>query len=409
MPYTEADCRRCRLDFPSLARTEDGRSLAFLDGPAGSQVPSSVIDAISWYYRTCNANARGEFATSRRSDRLVREAREAGAAFLGAPSWREISFGQNMTTLTFALSHALMREMKPGDEIVITQLDHEANRGPWLHLRERGITVREVAMRQDGTLDPEDFARQVTARTRLVAIGLASNLLGTVNDVPLARRLASEVGAWLLIDAVHHAAHFPIDVQALDADFLLCSAYKFYGPHIGLLYCRPGLLDRLRTDALRTQDPEAPFRIETGTPNHAALAGVKAAIEYIASWGTGATLREQVVSAMTAIAAYEHEVARHYAENARRIPGVTVWGPDFSTTRRAPTVSITVEGVPADIVARRLGDEALQVWDGHFYAARAIEILGLAERGGVVRTGICMYNLREEIDRLLEEIGKIAG
>jgi cysteine desulfurase family protein (TIGR01976 family) len=408
MPFTENESRRARRDFPALERTLNGQPLAFLDGPAGSQVPQAVIAAITGYYRTCNANAHGEFPTSRESDRWMFEARETAAAFLGAPSWREVSFGANMTTLTFALSHALVREMSPGDEIVITQLDHEANRGPWLHLQERGIVIREVAVRPDGTLDPEDFARQVTQRTRLVAVGLASNALGTVNDIPLARRLSKEVGAWLLVDAVHYAAHFPIDVQALDADFLLCSAYKFYGPHVGLLYTRPGLLDTLRMDKLSTSDDEAPFRIETGTPNHAAIAGVKAAIEYIASWGRGDSLREQVVSAMTDIAVYEHGIGSHYYEGLRQIPGVTVWGPGFAAPHRAPTVSITIEGTGPHEIARKLGAAGLQVWEGHFYAARAIEILGLAERGGVVRTGICMYNLREEIDRLLEEIAKIA-
>lgn len=403
MPFTESDCLRARRDFPSLARTLEGRPLAFLDGPAGTQVPHAVIDAIARYYETSNANSHGEFPTARETDRLLRETREAVAAFLGAPSWREISFGQNMTTLTFSLSQALVREMEPGDEIVITQLDHEANRGPWLNLRERGIVVREVALRPDGTLDPDDMERQVTSRTRLVALGLASNALGTVNDAARARELSRRVGAWLLLDAVHHAAHFSIDVQALDCDFLLASAYKFYGPHVGLLYSRPGLLDRLRTDRLRTQEDEAPYRIETGTLNHAAIAGVKAAIEYIASWGEGTTLRERIVSAMEGIAAYEHALGAYYYDNVRTIPGVTVRGPDFSG-RRAPTISITKEGETPQDLARRLGDRGVQVWDGHFYAIRAIEALGLAERGGVLRTGIVMYNTREEIDRLLEGI-----
>jgi len=409
MPFTETESRRARRDFPALERTLNGQPLAYLDGPAGSQVPLPVIDAISGYYRTCNANACGEFPTSRESDRLMLEAREAAAAFLGAPSWREISFGANMTTLNFLLSHALVREMKPGDEIVITELDHESNRGPWLFLRERGIVVHEVALRRDGTLDPDDFARKVTERTRLVALGLASNALGTVNDIPLARRLSREVGAWLLVDAVHYAAHFPIDVQALDTDFLLCSAYKFYGPHVGILYTRPGLLDRLRTDKLSTQDDESPYRAETGTLNHAAIAGVKAAIEYIASWGRGETLRDRVVTAMTDIAAYEHGIAGHYYNSLRQIPGITAWGPDFTAPHRAPTVSITIDGIAPLEIAKRLGDKGLQVWEGHFYAARAIEVLGLAERGGVVRTGLCMYNLREEIDRLLEALHGIAA
>jgi cysteine desulfurase family protein (TIGR01976 family) len=397
----------CRRDFPSLSRTLDGVPLAFLDGPAGTQVPEPVIAAMSEYYRTANANTHGEFPTSRETDRLLDATRDTVAAFLGAPSGREISFGQNMTTLTYSLAYALAREMAPGDEIVITQLDHEANRGPWLNLRERGMVIREVALRPDGRLDPEDLARQVTPKTRLVAMGIASNALGTVTDATLARRLTREVGARLLLDAVHYAAHLPIDVVALDADFLLCSAYKFYGPHVGILYTRPGLLDRLPTDRLRVQDEEGPSRIEMGTLNHAALIGVKAAVEYIASWGDGGSLRERIVSAMDSIAAWEHEVGAYYHDNARRIPGVTVWGPDFSGPR-APTVSITLDGVHAQEAARALGRRGIQVWDGHFYAIRPIEVLGLLERGGVLRTGIAMYNTREEVDRLLEGIGELA-
>ena len=405
--FTAADCARARQDFPSLARTIHGLPLAFLDGPAGTQVPEPVIAAMADYYRTSNANTHGEFPTSRETDRLLHETREAVAAFLGAPSGREVSFGQNMTTLNFSLSHALAWGMEPGDEIVITQLDHEANRGPWLNLRERGIVVREVALRPDGRLDPEDFARQVTARTRLVALGLASNALGTVNDAALARRLSREAGAWLLLDAVHYAAHLPVDVVALDADFLLCSAYKFYGPHVGILYTRPGLLERLRTDKLRVQEDEAPFRIETGTLNHAALVGVKAAVEYIASWGEGGTMRERIVSAMEGIAGYEHGLGFRYHDNVSRIPGVTVWGTDFSGPR-APTVSITIDGVLPLAAARALGERGLQVWDGHFYALRAIEVLGLAERGGVIRTGLAMYNTTGEIDRLLAAVEELA-
>jgi cysteine desulfurase family protein (TIGR01976 family) len=407
--FTEADCLRSRRDFPALERTLNGRPLAYLDGPAGTQVPRAVIDAISTYYSTSNANSHGFFPTSRDTDRLVLETREAAAAFLGAPSWREVSFGPNMTTLTFALSHALVRAMQPGDEIVITQLDHEANRGPWLHLQERGIVIREVALRPDGRLDPEDMARQIGPKTRLVAIGWASNALGTVNDVALARRLSSAVGAWLLVDAVHYAAHFSVDVTALDTDFLLCSAYKFYAPHIGILYARPGLLDSLRTDKLRTQDDEAPYRIETGTPNHAALAGVKAGIEYIASWGQGGTLRERLVSAMEGIGAYEHSLAARYYDQVRQIPGVTVWGPDFSNRHRAPTVSITVAGIPSPEVARRLAEQGIQVWDGHFYAVRAMEALGIVEQKGVLRSGFMMYNTREEIDRLVAAIHQITA
>ena len=408
MAFGPGECERCRNDFPALRREVDGRRLVFLDGPAGTQVPQSVIDAVSDYYRASNANTHGAFVTSRETDEMIRAAREAVAAFLGAPSGREISFGANMTTLTYSLSQALAREMRPGDEIVITELDHEANRGPWLALRERGVVVREVALRHEGTLDYEDMRRKVTDRTKVIAVGYASNALGTVNDVPLARRLSQEVGAWLLVDAVHYAPHFPLDVTTLDADFLLCSAYKFYGPHVGILYTRPGLLTKLRTDKLRTQDDEAPFRIETGTLNHAAIAGVKSAIEYIASWGRGATLRQRLVSAMEAIREYEHSLASLYWENVRGLPGVVAWGRDFSSPRRAPTVSITVAGARAAEVARALGEQGILVWDGDFYAARAIEVLGLAERGGVLRTGISMYNTREEVERLLEGVRRLS-
>jgi cysteine desulfurase family protein (TIGR01976 family) len=410
MRFTEADCQRCRQDFPSLARTFNVRPIAFLDGPAGTQVPEPVIEAMSAYYRSSNANTHGEFPVSRETDRILHEVREAAAAFLGAPDWRSVSFGQNMTTLTYSLSYALARAMEPGDEIVITQLDHEANRGPWLNLRERGLVIREAALRSDGTLDPEDLARQITERTRLVAMGLASNALGTVSvdAAVLARKLTREVGAWLLLDAVHYAAHFPVDVTALDTDFLVCSAYKFYGPHVGLLYTRPGLLEALRTDRLRTQDEEAPWRIEMGTLNHAALVGVKAAVDYIASWGTGATPRERIVSAMEGIAGYEHELGAYYWENAGRIPGVTVRGPGFSG-HRSPTISITIDGILPIDAARALGERGIQVWDGHFYAIRPIEVLGLMERGGVLRAGIVMYNTREEIDRLLEGVEALAS
>jgi len=403
------DLLRCRADFPSLERRLGSHPLAYLDGPAGTQVPRQVIDAIAGYYRTCNANTHGQFVTTMETDLLIGETREAVAAFLGAGSGREISFGQSMTTLAFSLSRAFAREFGPGDEVVITELDHEANRGPWLTLRERDVVVREVRLRPDGRLDPEDLERKITGKTRLVAIGWSSNALGTVNDVALARRLSHAVGAWLLVDAVHYAPHFPIDVGRLDADFLLCSAYKFYGPHVGLLYARPGLLERLQVDRLRTQESTAPDRIETGTLNHAALAGVKAAVEYVASWGEGTALRDRVRSAMDRIGAQEHALARFYFDEVGRIAGVRRWGPDFESGERAPTVSITIDGVTAASAARRLGETGVLVWDGDFYAARPVEVLGLAEKGGLLRTGISMYNTREEIERLLAGVTGVAA
>jgi cysteine desulfurase family protein (TIGR01976 family) len=259
----------CRAAFPALRRTLAGQPLAFFDGPGGTQVPQAVIDAVSDYYVRCNANTHGQFVTAQESDQVIHETREHLAAFLGAPGWQEISLGANTTTMAFSLSRALARALKPGDEVVITQLDHEANRGPWLALADHGAVIKEVLLRPDGTLDPDSLSRKIGPRTRIVAIGYASNALGTVNDLALARRLSKQVGAWLIIDAVHAAPHFSLDVQALDADFLLCSAYKFYGPHVGVLYARQGLLAQLRPDRLSTQDPAAPFRIETGTLNHA--------------------------------------------------------------------------------------------------------------------------------------------
>ena len=401
---------RCRGDFPALARTHEGRPLAFLDGPAGTQVPQAVIAAVERYYRTCNANTLGEFPTSHESDRWLAEVREKVAAFVGAADGGTISFGANMTTLAFALSHAFAREIRPGDEVVVTQLDHEANRAPWIALGERGAAVREVALRPDGRLDRDDLERAIGERTRLVAIGLASNALGTVNldEVARAGKLARAAGARLIVDAVHYAAHFLPDVAALDPDFLLCSAYKFYGPHVGILYSRPGALARLPVDRLRSNSDEVPYRIETGTLNHAALAGVGAAIDYLAAWGEGATLRARLESALAAVAVHEHAVARRYHDAVRAIPGVTVRGPGFDAGPRAPTVSITIEGVdPAD-AARFLGERGVQVWDGDFYAVRAIEALGLAERGGVLRAGVAMYNTDDEVDRLLAGVDELA-
>ena len=407
MAFTEQDSLRARGDFPALAPRRSGAELAFLDGPGGSQVPRAVIDAIAEFYATCNVNTHGNFPPSREVDRRMLEARAAVAAFLGASSGDTISFGQNMTSLNFALSAAIGRTLTAGDEVLITQLDHEANRGPWLALQDRGVVVQEVRLRESGVLDTEDMAAKISRRTKVFALGASSNALGTVNDLLLARRLSREVGALLVIDAVHYAPHFPVDVHALDPDFLLCSAYKFYGPHVGILYSRPGALERLPTSRLSVQDPAPPYRIETGTLNHAAIEGVRAAIEYLASWGTGASLRERIVDAMTSISAYEHGLARTFHEGLRRIRGVKIWGPDFGSRARAPTVSITLERQDAAAAAAALGEQGICVWDGNFYAARAVEVLGLAERGGLLRTGVSLYSSSAEIGRLLDALERL--
>ena len=408
MAFTHEQSVRCRNDFPALTRNLHGPALAFLDGPGGSQVPRAVIEAMGVFYATCNVNTHGKFSPSQEVDRRMESARETIAAFLGAQDPSCISFGQNMTTLNFALSAAIGRTLKQGDEVLITQLDHEANRGPWLRLAGQGVIIQEVRLLESGQLDAADMAAKITARTKVFAFGASSNALGTVNDLSLARRLTRHVGALLVVDAVHFAPHFPLDVAALGMDFLLCSGYKFYGPHVGVLYSRPGALDRLPTDRLSVQDPAAPYRIETGTLNHAAIDALRAAVEYIASWGSGNSLRERIVDAMTGISAYEHQLAKLYHDSVRLIPGVRVWGPDFGSRARAPTVSITMDQATAAAAATALGKQGICVWDGNFYAARAVEVLGLAERGGLLRTGISMYSTHEDVQRLLAGIEQLA-
>ena len=409
MAYTEIECLRAIADFSALARSVNGHPIAFLDGPGGTQVPESVLAAIRDSYIERNANFDGMFQTSIDVTAAVAAARAAVADFIGAESGADISFGANMTTLNFALSHALVRGMSPGDEVVITQLDHEANRGPWLNLAERGMVVREVRLNPDGRLDVDDLVDKVNSRTRVVALGMASISIGTVTALTQARELCADVGAYLVADAVHDAAHFPLDVMALGVDFLLCSAYKFYGPHVGVLYSRPGLLDQIEPDRLCTQKAVAPYRIETGTLNHAALAGVAAAIEYIEKWGSGGSRRDRLVSAMAALHHYETDLARYYYTSVKDLTGVSVWGPGFDASPRAPTVSITISDHTPEQIAQALAANGLQVWHGHFYAIKVLEVLGLLDSGGLLRVGVSMYNTRREIDRLLENIEAIAA
>ncbi len=397
-----------RKEFPSLSRMHNGYPLAFFDGPGGTQVPQSVIDAVVSYYCTCNSNTHGFFVTTNESDMILEQAREAVASFLGASGGRNISFGHNMTTLNYTLSRGIGKVLLPGDEILITQLDHEANRGPWLALREEGIQVREVEILPDGTLDYDDFRDKINENTRLVAMGFSSNALGTVNDVSLVRGLTHQVGAWLLVDAVHYAPHFPIDVNSLGVDLLLCSAYKFYGTHIGILYSREGLLDRIPVYTLRTQEQHAPYCIETGTLNHAAIAGVKAAVDFIASFGGGGSFREKIVSGMERIGEFEHILGKEIYKELKGIKGVEVAGPGFDSDKRVPTVSFTMEGMDPIEVCKLLDRRGICAWDGHFYAIRPIEVLGLLEKGGVTRVGVSLYNTPEEVQRLLEAVADIA-
>jgi cysteine desulfurase family protein (TIGR01976 family) len=396
-----------RAQFPALSRRHRDKALIFLDGPAGVQVPRQVIDAVSHYYARSNANAHGVFLTSRETDAVMDHTRLMMSAFLGAEGPETISFGQNMTSLNFALARAIGRNLQAGDEILITQLDHEGNRGPWLSLRERGIVVREVRLRPEGVLDYEDLISKVGDRTRLIAAGFASNLLGTVNDLQLLRRIAYEAGAWLLIDAVHAAPHFPIEVTEIGCDFLLCSAYKFYGPHVGILYARPGLLDRLQPDRLRTAYQHAPFSIETGTLNHAAIAGVAAAVEFIADQGEGQDVRARLATAMQRIQAYEAGLLRMLYDGLSDIPGIEIHGLPPTAARRAPTLAISLEGRSPEEVCHLLANENIFAWNGHFYAIRAIEVLGLLEKGGVTRLGISAYTTQDEIEEVINVFRQI--
>jgi cysteine desulfurase family protein (TIGR01976 family) len=396
-----------RSNFPSLqGKMKNGAPYIFMDGPAGTQVPAQVINAISEYYMYKNANSHGNFITSSLTDDVVQDTRAAMVAFLGANNEREISLGPNMTSLAFSLSKAFSRFFQAGDEVIITQLDHEGNRGPWLALREKGIIVREVKLLQEGRLDYDDFESKINEKTRLVAMGFSSNILGTVNDIKRIRQLSHQYGAWLLIDAVHGAPHFSMDVKALDCDFLLCSGYKFYGPHVGVLYAREGLLNRLQPDRLRTAGQAAPESIETGTPNFAAFAGVTAAINFLESMGSGNSFREKLVWSMENIHQHERDLFIKLFRGLEAMEGVHIWGLPPDITERAPTLSFSILNQKPETFCSYLGENGVFAWNGHFYALRTVEILGLRAYDGVIRMGISAYTTSEEVDSVLEIIKK---
>jgi cysteine desulfurase family protein (TIGR01976 family) len=412
---TAFDVEALRRRFPALAIEDGGRPVALFDGPGGTQVPDSVIAAIGDYYRTANANHDGPFLTSRRSDAAVQEAHQAMADMLGAASADEIKFGANMTTLTFHVSRSIGATMAPGDEIVVTILDHEGNVGPWKAIAaDRGLVVRTVDIRDsDVTLDLATLDAVLGPRTKLVAVGYASNAVGTINPVAEIVRRAHAVGAWTYVDAVHAAPHLPIDVQALGTDFLACSTYKFFGPHAGVLYGRAEILDALPAYKL----VPATDRFETGTGNFEGLAGVTAAVEYLAGVGVAyggaasdASRRERVLAGMSAIRAYELDLYRHLVDGLQAIPGLTLYGiTDRSRfDDRTPTAALRLDGIAPRDVAEALGADGIAVWDGDFYATGLIERLGLADRGGVVRIGLTHYNTATEVDRLVDALGRIA-
>ncbi|HXF68300.1 MAG TPA: cysteine desulfurase-like protein [Thermoflexus sp.] len=404
-----------RSEFPALGREVEGRPPVFLDGPGGSQVPRRVIEAMATAMIEANANTHGAFPTSQRVDALVAAARQAAADLIGATP-EEIVFGPNMTTLTFQISRAIGRMIRPGDEIVVTRLDHDANVAPWLALEERGAVIRWVDFHpEDGTLDLEGFARALSERTRLVAVGYASNALGTVNPVRRIVEMAHAVGAWVYVDAVHAAPHLFIDVQELGCDFLVCSAYKFFGPHVGFLYGRADRLMALRPYKVRPAPDRPPEAFETGTQNHEGLAGLIAAVDYLADLGrrfgspTDPSRRAALRAAMERIRAHEQALCARLLEGLEEIPGVTIYGIRTMArwAERVPTVSFRVRGRHPREIAAALGREGIYVWDGNFYALGVTERLGLEGQGGLIRVGALHYNTLEEIDRFLEALERV--
>jgi cysteine desulfurase family protein (TIGR01976 family) len=419
---TTFDVDALRAQFPALMRTQDDKRVVYLDGPGGTQVPERVIDAVVAYYREANANVGGAFWTSRVSDEIVGEAHAAVADFLGAASPHEIKFGQNMTSLTFHVSRSIGATLNPGDEVIVTTLDHEANVGTWKAMAaDRGLTVHTVDIDPDDvTLDLEDLESKLSKKTRLVAVGYASNAVGTINPVREIVARAHEVGALTYIDAVAYAPHGPIDVQALDTDFLVCSVYKWFGPHLGALYGKAAILDDLPAYKVRP----AHDKWETGTQSFEAIAGALAATDYLRDVGrnngdvTGAPdasdaseRRRELVAGMVAIADYERYLVTRLIDGLEGIDGVTIHGiTDRSRlTERVPTVAISIEGIPPRAAAETLGGEGIYVWDGDFYATGLIERLGKAETGGVVRLGLVHYNTAQEVDRVVGAIGQLVA
>jgi cysteine desulfurase family protein (TIGR01976 family) len=408
------DVDALRAEFPALRREQDGRPVAFLDGPGGTQVPERVIDAVAAYLRDTNANHGGAFATSEASDAIVDEAHAAVADLLGAARPDEIKFGYNMSTLTLHIGRSIGATLSPGDEIVVTTLDHEANVSTWQAMAaDRGLTVHKVDIHDDDvTLDLEDLESKLSNRTKLVAVGYASNAVGTINPVREVVARAHELGALTYIDAVAYAPHGPIDVQALDTDFLVCSAYKWFGPHLGALYGKADVFDSLPAFKVRPAED----RFETGTAAFESIAGTLAATDYLRDVGrrfgepTDGDRRSELVAGMAAIVDYEQRLARRLLDGLRAIPGIAIHGivEAARAAERVPTVSISIDGVHPRSAAEQMGREGIFVWDGDFYATGLIERLGKAAVGGVLRLGLVHYNTESEVDRALEAVEHLA-
>jgi cysteine desulfurase family protein (TIGR01976 family) len=429
-----------RSQFPALSQTVNGPSgqspAVFLDGPGGTQVPQRVIDAISDYLSHNNANTGGAYQTSRNTDRMIADARAAMGDFLNCDS-DEIVFGANMTTLTFAMSRALGRELGPGDEIVLTLLDHDANFSPWKALEEKGVVIRTAKFNEaDCTLDMQDLASNINERTRLVAVGYASNAVGTINDVAEVVRLARQAGALSYIDAVHYAPHGPIDVHALDCDFLACSTYKFFGPHMGVLYGKRKHLQKFRPYKVRPNTNDIPNCWEWGTLNHECIAGIKACVDYWEELGcrvetglapsetrqaaslqdgrakrTVPTRRAAILAAHQAIREHEREMMEKMIAGLLAIPRLKLYGisDPQQFDNRCATFVVRIEGHTPLELATKLGERGFFTWDGNYYALNLTEQLGVERLGGFLRIGLVHYNTMEEVERLLGALREIVG
>ena len=410
------DVTKIRAEFPSLAREYNGKPLVYFDAPGGTQVTRRCIERIVDYFQRCNANTHGEFITAHESDAIIEDAHEAGADFLNAKSGDEIVFGQNMTSLAFALSRSIGQTLREGDEIILTKLDHDANYSPWhLMAQERGVKINVVDINEaDCTLQLDDFEKYLSKRTRLVCVGLVSNAVGTLNPVKQIIGMAHAAGAWTFIDAVAGAPHVPIDVQDLDTDFLACSPYKFWGAHQGMLYGKYALLDKLPAYKVRPADNVPPHKFQTGTQSFENQNGLIGVMEYLEWVGEVSGVRDQVSglrsvranrihAAMQASQAYEQELGRYLIENILKIPGVQFFGIREldRLNQRVPTIAIRYKDEdPAD-TAKRLGEQGICVWNGNYYAVNLTERLGVEDRGGMVRIGLSHYSTVEEVDRLL--------
>ncbi len=403
------DVAAIRSQFPALTRTVGGRTAAYLDGPGGTQAPESVIDAMAGYMRAGGSNHGGPFVTSRETDAITESARAAIADLFGATPG-EIAFGQNMTSLTLSVSRALGATWGAGDNVVVSRLDHDADVWPWvIAARDAGAEVRWI------DFDPEDGCRLRTDllgeliddRTRLVAVTHASNAVGTIPDVRAVIEAAHAVGALTYVDAVHYSPHGLVDVAALDTDFLVASAYKFFGPHTGCLYGKRRILETVDAYKIRPAPDEPPDKWETGTQSFESLAGVAAAVDYIASLGSGETRRDRIRSAFTAIGVHERDLAQRFLDGIARLPHITLFGRDV-TDGRTPTFAVSIDGTHPDAVAETLGDRGIFVWSGDYYAVEVMRRLGVADEGGLVRIGFAHYNTVEEVDRVVAALAALA-